>query len=688
MELQKSNNLSKAIQKMLIVAGLDINIGDLYIDKRGEDVIRITKIERRHNEYFEANKHDADYAKHHPKYSLFISYDVATNWEATNWSSYGSGQSISEFQEGGKYRKLTKSVSEYRQEALDVIEGRISINELSIEETESDNQNTSLISKSSKEGLIAIQKDMEQKKNRVDMIKCFVSNEMERRKQELDKIRDKLNGVLAVFKKQISRIMRVITTIELYLGIDEEIFQIQDGEKAPVDTPITFRQRVLYMDEEVANVDDGGLDFQDIEVFDNWLLENNNYKQLIPEIKGIVVFRPRRYAKDYGEDRYGDEKNMLNRTTTYLLIRNGDCLYRIFTDRIVIQPRLFPQRTELMKLLNEIDETESKYQKEEAQEKVEDLMYQYRKRAVLLQGLIDRTEILHPLPNNTLSIFKMDEAGDMFNFVYDDEASLPDGRLPFWDWVKQNNKKIGVGSRILMTGNYNSYSRSRKDFTNYIFLKVNEYNMPELPKTGVYEVEKFIQTESVKISKTRVESYLKENEITNYKIKREYQTRGAGIYCELTYQLNEEHLTIMYNPKDSAYRGWGAMEQTERKNRIRFKIDASDSWVLNYDQISLDDIDFYLQNRADRENYLDMMPLIRNLKKWRLVELENEKHFVKMVIQQITSTTTKKPISELEKKVWEAVEWWKFKNKFKRPIDKDDTKALRMIQSKIINANK
>ncbi len=56
--------------------------------------------------------------------------------------------------------------------------------------------------------------------------------------------------------------------------------------------------------------------------------------------------------------------------------------------------------------------------------------------------------------------------------------------------------------------------------------------------------------------------------------------------------------------------------------------------------------------------------------------------------QQVTAATLKSPIIDLESKVWEAIAWWKFKNKYKRPIDKDDAKALRMIQSKLISDNK
>jgi len=35
--------------------------------------------------------------------------------------------------------------------------------------------------------------------------------------------------------------------------------------------------------------------------------------------------------------------------------------------------------------------------------------------------------------------------------------------------------------------------------------------------------------------------------------------------------------------------------------------------------------------------------------------------------------------------VWEAVIWWKTKNKWKRALDKDNEKALRMIVNRLKN---
>ena len=46
-----------------------------------------------------------------------------------------------------------------------------------------------------------------------------------------------------------------------YLGIEEELFQLQAGQTADENEPLTLRQKVLFMDEEVGILDDQGLDW-------------------------------------------------------------------------------------------------------------------------------------------------------------------------------------------------------------------------------------------------------------------------------------------------------------------------------------------------------------------------------------------------------------------------------------------
>lgn len=603
------------------------------------------------------------------------------------------------FLNGAKKIEYGKTIKEYWDEAQDLIAGKISMEAYAYKDTENDpiSSETALISKSSKASLTVMQRDLEERRNKAELIRKFVGIEMQRRKQELDKIKDELKGVLEVFNKQIKKIMRVITTIELYLGIDEELFQIQEGPLAPADTPISFRQLVLYMDEEIGHWKDGGLDFQDIKWFDEWLITDNNYKTLIPEEKGMVVFRPRRFEKDYGNDPWVNAmRNLPNMNNTYLLIRNGETLYRVFTEKIVILPRLFPQKKELMRLIEDVNKAQgrgSSWDEEKAKDKVDDLMYQYRKRAVLMQGLIDRTEIFHPLPAPKVNIFNMDDLGDKINFIYDDEETLPSGRLSFSDWRKQGNDKVGKGSRILITAKV-----SRDVVRDRIYYYCNEHTTPTSPPEGVYEVAEYNKVEVNWLGQKEFDAQKKiwDKAGIKYEVldtqKDKYQTNwhvgfrdkkfgGKDVpEYEDGYKVKStfKHLTILYNPGDTIYnRSWSSysdyQEPHERKIRIRFQIYTDDTFFLNYDQLDLGDVYFYLKSRVDRPNYLHMIPTLEEIVKHRTKELFQEKEFAKLVHLRSGGMFE-------EPAIMDAIEWWKYKNMWKRPIAKDDTKALRMVE--------
>jgi hypothetical protein len=57
-----------------------------------------------------------------------------------------------------------------------------------------------------------------------------------------------------------------------------------------------------------------------------------------------------------------------------------------------------------------------------------------------------------------------------------------------------------------------------------------------------------------------------------------------------------------------------------------------------------------------------------------MAEIDAEKLFAELIIKE-----THKP----ESYVFEAIKWWKLKNKWKRGINLDDTKAYRMILRKL-----
>lgn len=359
---------------------------------------------------------------------------------------------------------------------------------------EADGPNTQLMHVGSKEALAAVQMDLELKRAHAVSIQNTMSMIIEQKKRALERVKDKMNAMLVVFEKQIKKIARVITTIELYLGIEEEIVQIQEGPTATQDDPICIRQGIMYMDEEVGDPwDDGqGLewDTKGIAAFDDWLTRNNNYKKVIPESKGIAAFQARRNFKkraSYGNP-FANLSKMEADMQTFLLIRNGDNLYRLITDKINFRPRLFPKRDELQTLLEywkvadnieqqnknpdawmSLDHLSEKDKEmfnsfnrrdhrktSEAKEFAEDSVFFYKMRITLFQGLIDRSTILYPLiPNTEYKLFSpaAQEAGHV-RLIYDDELTLPTGRKSFWNWMADLNAKIDYGSRIVLSHNW------------------------------------------------------------------------------------------------------------------------------------------------------------------------------------------------------------------------------------------
>lgn len=718
-EIQKYEALSAAIKAAMQKEEIDdLQVGDMFISTDNSYIGEILRVKGFKND---------------KKFGVYVLVEYAKDWEGIKWggTEYNDGEehekqySLTDFKNyylGGSYEssyhkaiKLErgKSVKEYYEEAMNIVAGKADITKYQLNELGEVNEDRALMHKGSKEALIALQEDLEKRSYQVSLLAAFVKYEMERKRRELDKIKEQLYGMVAEFQKKISKIMRVITTIELYLGINEELFQIQDGPKASATEPIQFRQAVLFMDEEIGHWEGGGLDFENISWFDEWLVKNENFKNLIPEQKGLLVFRPRRNEKEYEGDNhhYNAKRNRENMMKTYLLIRNGECLYRIYTENITILPRLFPQRTELQDLLNQLDkemQSESFWTKKDNQEKAEDLIYQYKKRAALMQGLIDRSEVFHPLAKH-ISIYKMDEAEGLINFIYDDELTLPSGRLPFWEWWAEINKKIQPGTRVLNTGSYMTrgwYNNS--NFSDRFYNRSREHNIPNLPSEGIYVIEEFSTTSLTKTRKGAWLKWLKQypNQETDtdifklLKIKKDYYKWGAvsgktemelykgDMDCYFVlFTKKQSDLTIKYNPEDTVYHGWGGSgDSNKRKNNLRFIVYKDDRFIMNYDQIDLDDINFYLTSRADRHNYLGMMPILQKIKEERLKEIASEKEFIRFILRR-NAITFENDKTELLRRTMECIRWWKYKNKWKRPIAKDDTLALRMIEKRLLSPN-
>lgn len=467
------------------------------------------------------------------------------------------------------------------------------------------------------------------------MVRLKMDRHIKSIENKMNALKNKLNNQMSIVRQQLSGLQRIITSIELFLGIGEELVQFQSGEPCPVEEPICFRQRLLFMDEEIAVTENGGFDFSNIEDFLKWLGNPKNLQRVLPDKKGMVALKYRRYSKDYGDRYENAAKDQLNRET-FFLFRNGENVYYIYTDRLQITDRLFPKREEFQQLMEQSKTSSWDYERKDAKDK----QSIYLSQLLFMQGLVLRTHIFHPLPEN----FNFGDFNDGHVIpIYDEEDALLDGKERFKDWQKRINLEIKRGSRIVMSApaaafayQYRENERQRRSTRHYS----NSWRLPDWPNAGMYEVE-------------------------------EYE--------------NGALLTILYNPKDSVgyYIDWskdnGGWHYGERKNRVRFIIKPTDSFVLNYDLITLEDIEYYMDSRIDRPHYLDMLPVLHEVRKEKIRELKSEQLFIDLVVNE-----TGKSRADVEL----AVKWWKFKTIFKRPIDSDDAKAFRMIVGRLTSAKR
>lgn len=364
-----------------------------------------------------------------------------------------------------------------------------------------------------------------------------------------------LNNLYAMQKK-LHVVEDKIFTLEVYAGLQEKVKQIADGAPAPADTKITVRQSLLFMDEETLfDFDQGGMDFERLEDFDEWVVKPESMARILPEQRGIVAFRVRRHEKDYGipttlwQAWANAEKNMLN-FETYLLIRNGERAYRIASS-VDFQPRLIPLKDEFGNAFTEVETsrhnfkagkrdpdivhriTPDHFDYDEHAEKLRDHLKQYNRVVVLLQGLLDRSECFHPHP--PVNLAEQENMINWLNLVRDEEGALGAGSLSqTWEEYRDRcNSTLEPGDFIHTSyqdgrrRHYDAFKGTSNIWTVYKRRNGNKGDVVPYRSTGQgqhHRVETKGRPEEDCVGKDGVEVRWKASELYSYKIHDDYET--------------------------------------------------------------------------------------------------------------------------------------------------------------------
>ena len=406
------------------------------------------------------------------------------------------------------------------------------------------------------------------KEGKIKTVKDFHNcrTEIEKKMLELEKQKQKLKLQIDEMEKWLKAKYRVICAYETYLGTKEEVVELI-GEGKTSNEPIHLYQAVRFMDEEygIVNlekltettyVQQDDFDYRNIDLFDKWITKN--YKMFIPSERGIVMWRIKRRGKDYN-DKWADMVcNHIN-ANCYFLIRNGERLYRIFSDVNSKDDTMFPTEEQSIRA-GQRWSGEKEFDRETFEENT--LPWKYI--LVAIQGILDRTNIL-----GTDCQFKTNLLCGLYDkekivLVRDMERDnlIGDNTMPKWyDYIKENRKKTKIGDRIIITylcGNKNYYSRTTDDY-DFIYSHNMDWRrkyvgLPDRSK--VYEVKDY-------------------DEDWGYKILF-FEERWYG--------------------------------DTKKK---RTAIWLSEDEFFNISKTTEKDIKYYLNDRRERQNYLNMIPTMK-----------------------------------------------------------------------------
>lgn len=443
-------------------------------------------------------------------------------------------------------------------------------------------------------------------------------------------------AALGDMQKVVQQLEQVVYTVQLYLGRDEKVECLTEGEPAPAATPICIRQNVLYMDEECALVEEHGIDFSEIESFDRWLLSSPEHlAQVLPEPKGVVVLQVRRNKKDYAADSISEaiinaSKHEEN-AKSYWLIKNGQRLHRIHAN-ISVGPRLLPREDELDQFFfhrsHETGDVEAvrpgSREYLSAMESAGVVRRHYMQLALVLQGLLDRTQLFAPYKDGVRpNLLDPDSNAGVVHFLRDVEMTITDGRPEFRDWLNKMNANLQHGHRIV--GN--------------------------LPTRWIKDDESRITPKNAEgVNEDQVHTVLEEEGKLYFRFKR------------------TDTVWDRYGPHDA-------------KRAATYEIYRRDCNFLCIDGgVRMEDLKYYLNDRRHRSEYENMVPCLKSALAVMQEELSSEKPFRDLLLRKLEEAVPHNPCSQeqLEK----LIRWWKTKTKEHRALLADDSKAFRMILSR------
>lgn len=262
-------------------------------------------------------------------------------------------------------------------------------------------------------------------------------------------------------RKYVDKLLLGIGSLDLYVGKDVEVITIREGISAPKSIPLTFVQKKLLMDEELAAwVDvDEMFDFTKVDLFYETLRANDSLvNQIFPTERCVLVMATTRRYIDYGNIYESAAKRKIN-CEVFMLVRDGTNIYRVESgvESHLGASRLFPSKDEHESIFAGINGSTIKFEDVAYTDRLashERFALHYKRFLLLACGLDHRLKLFGDFYDGPTSFefVSLNFQSQYCKFLHDDDGTgLIAGikRLPVREWEAEKNSYLRSGSRVL-----------------------------------------------------------------------------------------------------------------------------------------------------------------------------------------------------------------------------------------------
>jgi hypothetical protein len=262
-------------------------------------------------------------------------------------------------------------------------------------------------------------------------------------------------------RSYVTKLLEGIESLDLYVGKNVEVQTVREGIDAPKDVPLTFVQRKLLMDEELAvwtDIDEW-FDFEEEDHFFDALRKRDGLvAQIFPTERCVLVMATTRRHIDYGDSWANHARNDENRKV-FLLVRNGMNIHRVFSpvESHLGSDRLFPTKDDQERIFKGFDGSQIKFEDVSYTDKLathERFALHYKRFLLLMCGLDHRLKLFGDFYDGPQSLHFVSMAFQerYCHFLHDDDSSLMlagQEQQTVESWIEEKNTYLRSGSRVL-----------------------------------------------------------------------------------------------------------------------------------------------------------------------------------------------------------------------------------------------